>query len=190
MSKYLPLQISITLSDIDQFTQKMERDLRCDWYYTGSVAVYLYALKYSILYTQSINDFDIIIVPDSCLHPKPRKIGEYINSENSDSNHGITFVNEQGEKVFDLICTNTISFCEISNSSSEYRLVDPKTLLGEYEELNEKESGIVLLKKINVLKEIVKKVSAYEIRTLNKKDPHFPGLRNQESGICLNFDDE
>jgi hypothetical protein len=174
---------------INYFYNEINICMPYEWCFTGSVAIYLYALKFNIACDININDFDVVYMPISTMHPKFKKLGKYYNKNNCQSNNGIIFIDENKNKIFDLICSNNMSYCNINISGIIYNLINPNKLLDLYKDefiFNNKPE--MLLKKINILEQIINKNTGdiISIQINNKKEKNL----DLSEGKFLNFDDD
>jgi hypothetical protein len=167
--KYMNKLTGGNLDKIILFTEELNNYFGDTWCYTGSVAVYLYALKFNIDISPNyiIQDFDVIYVPDSCSNMKPMEIGHLKQQKYTDTNSGIPFYDINGIKQMDLICSNKINYYELIIKEVKFNLISPKILLGEYKNINVNNETVY--EKINIIQKVIYFVNEDDIKTYSNK---------------------
>lgn len=163
-------------SDIIRYTNSITEDLGSNWCYTGSVAIYFYCLFCNIPHPPMPNDLDIIYVPDNCL-TKPMRIAGFNRDPINDTDHGLPYYDSMREKMIDLICSKSMSYCDVSFDGINIKLIEPKKLLDSYEDRledilsSQNDEKAIIKNKIALIHQIVLLTHNLTVQTYNKSRP-------------------
>jgi hypothetical protein len=171
-NKYLKKNMtggSLSYDDIIRYTNLINYDLGQNWCFTGSIALYLYCQICGIQNPYSPNDIDIVFVPDDCSE-KPHFIANFSRKSGVNTNNGLPYYDNNGIKMLDLICSEEILYYEVNINDSILKLLSPRRLLYEYDNIFEdsNRSNLIIQDKIKLLNEIVLCIDPISIKKYKK----------------------